>query len=319
MKKILSLVLVIVFVLSCSFVLNVSAATSVSIGEITSDYTLTDVSIPYTVTGGVETDQITMLVYNSAGGVVASETNIVYIDQISHQATGTFDFKMKDGSPNGVYTVLMGGTNIATAASKNFTYGPVIMPTSYTVTGEVNCYANNVTNVSSKLSQWNANSDKGFFITLKNAAQTTVIKTATLTYNTGKIANFTFTNVAPGSYVIQIYRIGTIARCFPITLGEQTTETVDVGQKHLFLGDVRTGFGTINAQDLIQIKGSIGKNVSFTDYNIYNDVDLNGNINAQDALQSITNVGKNVTFYGEAAVPIPNDYVTPAPVATPAA
>lgn len=135
MKKIVSLILSLVLVLS--LVTVASADTTNSLAVELYDLTLktgTDIDITsvvkannsaeFTVT--YATDKVTsdsnvaIVVYKAdAAGAVPTEGNIVYIDQFKH-SDGSFSFPLKGNVADGKYVILMGATGLEVAGRAEF-------------------------------------------------------------------------------------------------------------------------------------------------------------------------------------------------------
>lgn len=114
----------------CSF--TALGAASVTVDPI-DDITLPSSSATETVTigyTGTEVAEVTMLAY--AGTETPAVGDIVYANQITNGASGTYAFDLDKDSKAGTYTVLVGGTGLATAASETFVYSTTV-PT-YAVT-----------------------------------------------------------------------------------------------------------------------------------------------------------------------------------------
>lgn len=310
MKK--TLFFSIVFVATLMFLAAFSAsAATVSIGTV--QVSGTTVTIPYTVNGAVASDQSTILVYNATGNAAPSESNIVYIDQFSSSTAGPLVFTMKDGATNNTqYTVLMGGTNVASAASATFAYGTITTPSSYTVKGTTNYFyptkAGDPLVGTGKLPN---EATRGFKINLKTANQATILKTATIALVSGNTAEYTFADVAPGTYIVQIYRVGCIVRNFQVVVGNEASSTFTIPYKPLFAGDVDTT-GTITGADTASLFASYGYDVQDypNQYNVKADFDLDGNITGADTAVAFSTYGKNAEEdYNEPNVPNPYDKV----------
>ncbi|MBR2878091.1 MAG: hypothetical protein IKB92_03210, partial [Clostridia bacterium] len=116
-----------------------SLAASITIDSIDEVNTTTgDVKVSFTATDMAAADQVTALVFTpTAQNSGPVDTNIVYIDQNSNGTfSGKLNFKMKAGVEAGTdCTLLMGGTGVATAASKDFEYTDYV--SGYNVSGTV--------------------------------------------------------------------------------------------------------------------------------------------------------------------------------------
>lgn len=215
-----------------------SLAASITIDSVDEINTTTgDVKVSFTATDMSATDQITALVYTpTAQNSGPVDTNIVYIDQNSNGTfSGKLNFKMKAGVASGTNcTLLMGGTGVANAASKEFTYTNFSL--GYNVSGTVSGVT--VTEYSDaeilEMMLGEKADTFGFTINLKSADQTEILQVANVTYN-GTVFTYTFPEkVKAGDYAVQIYKPGFVIRTFPLTVED---ENVVIEDKNLVYGD----------------------------------------------------------------------------------
>lgn len=216
-----------------------SLAASITIDSIDEVNTTTgDVKVSFTATDMAAADQVTALVFTpTAQNSGPVDTNIVYIDQNSNGTySGKLNFKMKAGvAENTECTLLMGGTGVATAASKDFEYTDYV--SGYNVSGTVSGVT--VTEYSDpdllEMMFGDKASTYGFTINLKSIDQSEILQVADVTYN-GSVFTYTFPEkVKPGEYVAQIYKPGFLVRNFAITVGSVDLVIED---KDLKYGDI---------------------------------------------------------------------------------
>lgn len=107
MKRIITLILAFVVLTA----VTAGAANSLEIKEITVDGS--NMKVSFETSGLDAEDQITLLTYSaSSADEEATESNIVYIDQIDKAENTSISFNLKE-SAAGTYQVKMGGTDIA--------------------------------------------------------------------------------------------------------------------------------------------------------------------------------------------------------------
>ncbi|MBR2973905.1 MAG: hypothetical protein IKC41_06845 [Clostridia bacterium] len=215
-----------------------SLAASITIDSIDEVNTTTgDVKVSFTATDMAAADQVTALVFTpTAQNSGPVDTNIVYIDQNSNGTfSGKLNFKMKAGVEAGTdCTLLMGGTGVATAASKDFEYTDYV--SGYNVSGTVSGVT--VTEYTDpdllEMMFGDKASTFGFTINLKSIDQSEILQVADVTYN-GSVFTYTFPEkVKPGEYAVQIYKPGFVIRTFPLTVED---ENVVIEDKNLVYGD----------------------------------------------------------------------------------
>lgn len=272
-----------------------SLAASITIDSIDEVNTTTgDVKVSFTATDMAAADQVTALVFTpTAQNSGPVDTNIVYIDQNSNGTfSGKLNFKMKAGVEAGTdCTLLMGGTGVATAASKDFTYTTFSL--GYNVSGTVSGVT--VTEYTDadylEMMFGDKASTFGFTINLKSIDQSEILQVADVTYN-GSVFTYTFPEkVKSGDYVVQIYKPGFLVRNFPITVG---SENLVIEDKDLKYGDVATDC-LVDSTDTARVLAAFGadietpspKGVAYSDAR-----DFNG-----DCLIDSSDVGKVLSSF----------------------
>ncbi|MBR2471194.1 MAG: hypothetical protein IKB55_00785 [Clostridia bacterium] len=293
-----------------------SLAASITIDSVDEVNTTTgDVKVNFTATDMAAADQVTALVFTpTAENSGPVDTNIVYIDQNSNGTfSGKLNFKMKAGvAPGTDCTLLMGGTGVATAASKDFEYTDYI--SGYNVSGTVSGVTIEETSDEElvELMFGDKTATFGFTINLKNADQSAILQTAAVTY-ANNVFTYTFPEkVKTGDYVVQIYKPGFLVRNVAITVG---SEDLVIEDRNLYYGDINSNFW-LDVADIGTLLSALTADV-FTPSSRgteYSDAyDYNGNcmVDIADtgvALASLR-AGYDVLSYGESENIIPDDNV----------
>lgn len=283
-----------------------SLAASITIDSIDEVNTTTgDVKVRFTATDMAAADQVTALVFTpTAQNSGPVDTNIVYIDQNSNGTfSGKLNFKMKAGVEAGTdCTLLMGGTGVATAASKDFEYTDYV--SGYNVSGTVSGVTVTEYSDSDLLEMMFGDkaSTYGFTINLKSIDQSEILQVADVAYN-GSVFTYTFPEkVKPGEYVVQIYKPGFLVRNFAITVGSEDLVIVD---KDLKYGDVFADCG-IDGMDTAAVFSAFGADIETdasngTPYSASYDSNGDCGIDGLDtgASASAFRAGYDVEVYGE--------------------
>lgn len=280
-----------------------SLAASITIDSVDEVNTTTgDVKVSFTATDMAAADQVTALVFTpTAQNSGPVDTNIVYIDQNSNGTfSGKLNFKMKaDVVPGTDCTLLMGGTGVATAASKEFKYTDY--SSGYNVSGTVSGVTVGNTNFLEQM-YGDKVSTYGFTINLKNADRSAILQTAAVTYS-NSVFTYTFPEkVKTGNYVVQIYKPGFFIRNFEITV-----ESADlmIADRNLYYGDLNFNLG-MDGGDTGAVLSAYGANIllpsaSGTAYNAMYDYNGNCAIEGGDTGSAIASYAAkyNVLSYGE--------------------
>lgn len=125
MKKIISLVLCIVLVLSFGMVSFADGLVEDALEKTGITIDSVNVADAYEVTVTYSSEaidsesQVAILVY---AGDKATEESIIYIDQFQH-STGTYTFPLYSTTEEGTYNVVMGATGVDVAGTTTFTIG----------------------------------------------------------------------------------------------------------------------------------------------------------------------------------------------------
>ena len=283
-----------------------SLAASITIDSVDEVNTTTgDVKVSFTASDMAAADQVTALVFTpTAENSGPVDTNIVYIDQNSNGTfSGKLNFKMKAGvAPGTDCTLLMGGTGVATAASKDFEYTDYI--SGYNVSGTVS----GVTIIEYTDADYlemmfgDKAGTYGFTINLKSADQSEILQVATVTYN-GTVFTYAFPEkVKTGDYVVQIYKPGFLVRNFPITVG---SENLVIEDKDLKYGDCYLDC-LVDSSDTGEILATFGADIetpSVLGVEYKDSYDYNGDclIDGSDSGEALASLkaGYDVYIYGE--------------------
>ena len=111
-KKVAAMIMAVAML--CSFTALGAEVTIGEIADVNNAAGAPTVEVPYEATTGID---VTVLAYE---GTALNGADLVYIDQLT--AGSDVDFALDSAGPFGTYTVAMGGTDVATAATATFDY-----------------------------------------------------------------------------------------------------------------------------------------------------------------------------------------------------
>lgn len=233
-----------------------------------------------TVTGtATGVSQVTIIVYK---GATPDETNIAAIDQqaVVNNAF-SFQFVLKDGSTDGLYTIKVGGTDIATpSASEVSVASPTPIPSPTDVPATPTSVPPTPTDVPA------GNKISGTVSSVGNA-----VITVNATINGIPVQNITI-DQGTGAYVVPAITTGsvvtlTIAKKSHVTYAKDVTVAADVVKDVTLIPGDTDNSGTVVLDDLMAILNNWEAPIDQT--NIGADIDNGGTIVLDDLMAVLNN------------------------------